>query len=64
MQNRKNKIGVVTLYHENYNFGGLLQAYALPNVLTNHFGMEAEQIDYEPIGELEKSNQPTNRSLI
>lgn len=61
---KNNHVGIITFYHENYNFGGLLQAYALPNVLTNHFGMEAEQIDYEPIGELEKSNQPTNRSLI
>ena len=44
----KNKVGIVTLYHNNYNFGGLLQAYALPKVIKEHFGIEAEQIDYIP----------------
>ena len=44
----KNKAGIVTLYHANYNFGGLLQAYALPQVLKEYFGIEAEQIDYVP----------------
>ena len=42
----KKKIGIVTLYHGNYNFGGLLQAYALPNAIKNYIGLEAEQIDY------------------
>ena len=42
------KVGIVTLYHENYNFGGLLQAYALPMALTDFFGVSAEQIDYVP----------------
>ena len=46
--NKKNKVGIVTLYHNNYNFGGLLQAYALPKVIKEHFGIEAEQIDYIP----------------
>ena len=46
--NEKNKVGIVTLYHNNYNFGGLLQAYALPKVIKEHFGIEAEQIDYIP----------------
>ena len=45
---KQNKVGIVTLYHANYNFGGLLQAYALPNVLKMCFGIEAEQIDYIP----------------
>ena len=44
----KNKAGIVTLYHANDNFGGLLQAYALPQVLKEYFGIEAEQIDYVP----------------
>ena len=44
----KNKAGIVTLYHANYNFGGLLQAYALPRVLKQYFEVEAEQIDYIP----------------
>lgn len=44
----EDRIGIITLYHENYNFGGLLQAYALPKALTDYFGVYAEQIDYVP----------------
>lgn len=44
----KKKVDVITLYHANYNFGGLLQAYALPKVLKDYFIMESEQIDYLP----------------
>ena len=40
------KTGILTLYYENYNFGGLLQAYALPKVLKDKFGMDSEQISY------------------
>lgn len=43
---KNNKVGIVTLYHENHNFGGLLQAYALPTVIEKNFGIPAEQIDY------------------
>lgn len=39
------KIGIVTLYHNNFNYGGLLQAYALQHVLNN-LGHESEQISY------------------
>lgn len=42
----KIKIGIVTLYHNNYNFGGLLQAYALPTAVKKYLGISAEQIDY------------------
>lgn len=31
------KAGILTLYYENYNFGGLLQAYALPKILNTKF---------------------------
>lgn len=41
------KIGILTLYHKNYNFGGLLQAYALPAALNKYFNLNAEQIDYQ-----------------
>ena len=41
-----NKVGIVTLYHKNYNFGGLLQAYALPVAIELYLGISAEQIDY------------------
>ena len=42
----KTKVGIITFYHENYNFGGLLQAYALPAALQKNYGLYAEQIDY------------------
>lgn len=42
----RDKVGIVTLYHGNYNFGGLLQAYALPTALNKYLGTSAEQIDY------------------
>ncbi len=54
---KKNKVGIITLYHGNYNFGGLLQAYALPYVLKVYFGIEAEQIDYIPTEPKEKIEQ-------
>lgn len=38
-----NKCGILTLYHNNYNMGGLLQAYALQNVLSK-LGYNAELI--------------------
>lgn len=40
------KAGILTLYYKNYNFGGLLQAYALPKILNNKFKIDAEQIRY------------------
>ena len=43
---KNKKVGIVTLYHKNYNFGGLLQAYALPVALEKYLGISAEQIDY------------------
>ncbi|MDO5125579.1 MAG: polysaccharide pyruvyl transferase family protein [Ruminococcus sp.] len=39
------KTGVITKYHNNWNFGGLLQAYALVETLKG-LGYEAEQISY------------------
>ena len=42
----KMKYGIVTLYHGSYNFGGLLQAYALPAALEKYLGISAEQMDY------------------
>ena len=43
---KSKKVGIVTLYHDNHNFGGLLQAYALPVALERYVGILAEQIDY------------------
>ena len=56
----KNKAGIVTLYHANYNFGGLLQAYALPKVLKEYFEVEAEQIDYIPTQKTMETIQQKN----
>lgn len=42
----KAEFGIVTFYHGNYNFGGLLQAYALPAALEKYLGISAEQVDY------------------
>lgn len=47
------KIGIITLYHNSTNFGGILQAYALCKILTNH-GIKAEQIAFD--SGIKKSN--------
>ena len=41
-----NKTGILTLYYNNMNYGGLLQAFALPFVIQKHIGIPAEQIRY------------------
>lgn len=43
--NSKNKIGILTLYHNNFNYGGLLQAYALWKVLDEQ-GYDVKEISY------------------
>ena len=40
------KTGILTLYYNNMNYGGLLQAFALPFVIQKHIGIPAEQIRY------------------
>lgn len=40
------KIGIITMYYDNANYGGLLQAYALQKVVTS-IGFECEQISYD-----------------
>jgi len=40
------KVGIMTLYYKNYNFGGLLQAYALQKVLSKE-GFHSLQISYD-----------------
>ena len=50
------KVGILTLYYENYNFGGLLQAYALPKVLKDKFGIDSEQICYALYAEDKSEN--------
>lgn len=40
------KVGILTLYYNNANYGGLLQSYALENAI-NSIGYESEQISYD-----------------
>lgn len=61
---KNGKIGIITLYHANYNFGGLLQAYALPEVLKEHFGIDAEQIDYIPSVQKIKNEGTSKKGLF
>lgn len=42
----KKKIGILTLYYNNFNMGGLLQAYALQKTLVK-LGYDAEQISFD-----------------
>lgn len=52
------KIGIITLFHENYNYGAVLQAYALQKAIES-IGNTAEIIDYdrtvEPIDSINNS---------
>lgn len=61
---QNNKVGIITLYHANYNFGGLLQAYALPKALKEYFGIDAEQIDYIPAAQKLKSQKDNKKGLV
>lgn len=45
-KNINQKIAILTLYYHNYNYGGLLQAYALQKAITD-LGYQAEQISYK-----------------
>lgn len=51
------KIGIITMYFNSKNSGGLLQAYALCKVIQK-LGFDVEQICYEP------SNLPVDRKKI
>lgn len=42
------KIGIISLCHKNYNYGGMLQAYALPKAFEK-IGVSSRQICYEGI---------------
>lgn len=48
MNNKKTNIGIITLYYRNYNYGGLLQAYALTTFLNHNMNVNAEQISFIP----------------
>ncbi len=46
IQNKHMKIGILTLYYKNYNYGGMLQAYALEKCIET-MGVECEQISFD-----------------
>lgn len=41
------KVGILTLYYKNHNYGGQLQAYALCTYLNQFNSVECEQITYD-----------------
>ena len=41
------KVGILTLYYKNHNYGGQLQAYALCTYLNQLNGVDCEQITYD-----------------
>lgn len=59
-----NKVGIISLYFKNHNYGGLLQAYALTRFLNEH-GIEAEQISWDFMDGLKRNRSKffKNRSL-
>ena len=42
----KKRVGIISLFHENINYGGVLQAYALRKVIAD-MGYECEQIRFD-----------------
>ncbi|MDD7016125.1 MAG: polysaccharide pyruvyl transferase family protein, partial [Firmicutes bacterium] len=63
-EGKSEKAGIVTLYHGNHNFGGLLQAYALPTALEKYLGITAEQIDYACKWQEQPKDKPSLKNLI
>lgn len=59
----KKRVGIVTLYYKNYNYGGLLQAYALQKTLEK-LGFDAEQISIDRNGGEIKKEQRNLKSFI
>ena len=42
----RKKVGIITIFKNNYNYGGILQAYAL-NKKINDLGFDCKTISYE-----------------
>lgn len=55
------KIGIVSLYYKNHNYGGLLQAYALTHYLNSH-GFEAEQVTWDFLDGLKRRPRKGNKA--
>jgi len=57
------RIGILTVFYQNYNFGGQLQAYALQSFLSK-CGYDAEQIQFDYYTSKEKSPGFLRRNLV
>lgn len=56
------KVGIITMYHNSANYGGVLQAYALTEIL-NEIGFDAVQIDYDFWPEFNRPNNSIKRTI-
>lgn len=54
------KVGIISKYYKNYNYGGLLQAYALVEILKK-IGLDAQQISFLPN---ERKKYGNNRYVV
>lgn len=52
------RVGIISLYYKNHNYGGLLQAYALTNYLNSH-GVDCEQISWDFMDGLKRDRNET-----
>ncbi|MCD7903558.1 MAG: polysaccharide pyruvyl transferase family protein [Oscillospiraceae bacterium] len=52
------KIGILTLYYHNYNYGGQLQAFALCEYLNSLCRVQCEQIAYDYKSEMPNQKSP------
>lgn len=59
----KKKIGILTLYYNNHNMGGLLQAYALQTALGK-LGYDAELISYRFLKEVVAPKNDIVRKIV
>ena len=57
--NKCNKIAIISLFHENINYGGVLQAYALRKVVSD-MGYSCEQLRYDNTDECCPSYSPVS----
>lgn len=57
------KVAIVTLYHNNYNFGGQLQAYAMQKVISE-YNLLCEVVDYIPNNKFTKIKNLSSKDFI
>lgn len=59
------KVGIISLYYKNYNYGGLLQSYALVRYLNLH-SFDTEQISWDFMGGLKRYKDETahHKSIV